>query len=191
MELQHINVKLYLDDLRKVNLAELVPIFHNWIQDQRCEELLIDVADYRHVYAGPGIVLIGHQADYSLDNMDNRLGIRYNRKEVLEGSNFDRLKQAMCAALIACQRLERDARLNGAVSFGQSEMLLFINDRLVAPNVNTTYDAAKSELDAFFQKLFGDSHYSVRFTTDPRRLFGVSVKTSRPFSLEELLKSLS
>ena len=191
MELQHINVKLYLDDLRKVNLAELVPIFHNWIQDQRCEELLIDVADYRHVYAGPGIVLIGHQADYSLDNMDNRLGIRYNRKEVLEGSNFDRLNQAMRAALIACQRLERDARLNGAVRFGQNEMLLFINDRLVAPNVDTTYDAAKSELDAFFQKLFGDSHYSVRFTTDPRRLFGVSVKTSRPFSLEELLKSLS
>lgn len=191
LKLQYINVKLYLDDSRKVNLGELVPIFHNWIQDQGCEELLIDVADYRHVDAGPGVVLIGHQADYSLDNMDNRLGIRYNRKAVLEGSNCDRLKQAMRAALIACQRLESDARLNETVRFRGDEIHLYINDRLLAPNVEATYSAAKPELDDFFQNLFGGSDYSIRHNGDPRRLFGVSVKTSRLFSPEELLKNLS
>ena len=30
--------------------------------------------------AGPGVMLIGHQADYSVDNTDDRLGVRYNRK---------------------------------------------------------------------------------------------------------------
>ncbi len=191
MEFQYINIKLYLDDSRKVNLGDVVPIFHSWIQDQSCEELLIDVTDYRHVHGGPGVVLIGHQADYSLDNTDDRLGIRYNRKEFLEGNNFDRFKQAMRSALIACQQLESDARLNGSFRFGQKEFHLYINDRLLAPNVEATYSAAKPELDDFFQNLFGGSDYSIRHNGDPRRLFGVSVKTSRPFSPEELLKNLS
>ena len=43
------------------------------------------MADYRHVPEGPGVMLIGHQANYSVDNTDNRLGVRYNRKEPLEG----------------------------------------------------------------------------------------------------------
>ena len=191
MEFQYINIKLYLDDSRKVNLGDVVPIFHSWIQDQSCEELLIDVADYRHVHCGPGVVLIGHQADYSLDNTDDRLGIRYNRKEVLEGSNFDRFKQAMRSALIACQLLESDARLNGSFRFGQKEFQLFINDRLMAPNVDATYQEAKPELDLFFHELIGGSDYSVRLAPDPRRLFGVSVRTSRAFSVEKLLKSVS
>src|SRR5205807_2486817 len=85
IELQHINVKLLLeggDDLDPV-----IPIFHSWIQNQPFGELLIDVADYRHVHHGPGIVLIGHEADYSLDQTDGRLGLRYNRKAPLPGSN--------------------------------------------------------------------------------------------------------
>ncbi len=41
----------------------------------------------RHVPAGPGIVLIGHEGNYSVDNTGNRLGVRYNRKAVLDGGN--------------------------------------------------------------------------------------------------------
>ena len=49
-------------------------VFHQWIRDSVCPEMLIDVADYRHVPAGPGVMLIGHEANYSLDNRENRLG---------------------------------------------------------------------------------------------------------------------
>ena len=46
-----------------------------------------------------------------MDNTDNRLGVRYNRKAALEGNNEDRLKQATRAALTACRRLEEEPRL--------------------------------------------------------------------------------
>ena len=72
MELQHINVKLLLDPATEADLEPLIPIFHNWIQDRLCPELLLDIADYRHVHAGPGVVLIGREANYSVDNTDDR-----------------------------------------------------------------------------------------------------------------------
>lgn len=190
MDLQHVNVKLLVRNPEEADLEPLIPIFHSWIQDQVCEGLLLDVADYRHVDAGPGVVLIGHQANYSVDNTDNRLGVRYNRKAALEGSNQDRLKQATRAALTACQRLESEPRLNGKLRFNGQEMELFINDRLLAPNRDATREAVEPEFRAFFQKLFGESEYSLDYNRDPRRLFSVSVKASQVFAIRDLLNNL-
>ena len=63
MELQHVNVKLLLANPDAVDLAPLFPIFNSWIQNQAPSELLLDIADYRHVPDGPGVVLIGHQGN--------------------------------------------------------------------------------------------------------------------------------
>ena len=192
MELQHVNVKLLVENPGEVDLEPLIPIFHRWIQDQVCEELLLDVADYRHVEAGPGVVLIGHQANYSVDNADERLGIRYNRKAALEGSNQDRLKQATRAALTACQRLESEPSLNGRLRFNGRELELFINDRLLAPNLEATRAAAESDFQTFFQKLFGGNDFCLSYGNgDPRRLFSVSVRTPRPFNAADLLNNLA
>src|SRR6202521_4852993 len=108
MQLQHVNVKLLVRNPGEINLEPLIPVFHSWIQNQAGDELLLDVADYRHVEAGPGVVLIGYEGDYSVDNTDNRLGVRYNRKGALDGNNQDRLEQAARAALSACRRLEAE-----------------------------------------------------------------------------------
>ena len=94
MELQHVMVKLMVAEPASLDLEALLSVFHSWIQDQVCDERLLDVADYRHVFAGPGVMLIGLEGDYSLDNTDGRLGVRYSRKGVLGGSNQDRLTQA-------------------------------------------------------------------------------------------------
>jgi len=104
IELQHVNVKLFVGNPEEVDLEPLIPIFHDWIQNQVGEGLLLDVADYRHVDAGPGVVLIGHEGNYSVDNTDNRLGIRYTRKAALDARNQDRLKQAARTDLTACLR---------------------------------------------------------------------------------------
>ena len=191
MELQHINVKLYLQDPQAVKLEALVPVFHGWIQNKVCEELLIDVADYRHVHAGPGVVLVGHQADYSLDNTDNRLGIRYNRKAALEGSNRDRFSQALRAALQACRRLEADEKLNGALRFDRQDLKLFVNDRMLAPNTGRPTDSVQAELRDFFGSVFGDGEFEMKFESDPRSLFGVEVRTARPVELSGVLARLS
>jgi len=189
IELQHINIKVYLNN-GDVDLAPVIPVFHSWIQDQIFDELLIDVADYRHVHHGPGLMLIGHEADYSLDQTDGVLGLRYNRKSPVAGTNLERLTQATSAALVAVQRLEADTRLNGKLSFNSHDLQLIINDRLLAPNDEATRDAIEPDVKIFAAKLFGHSGYSQSFDTDPRHLLSATVHASRPFSAGDLLKSL-
>ena len=191
MTLQHVNVKLLVENPAQVDLDPIIPIFHEWIQGQVFEELLLDVADYRHVAGGPGVILIGHQADYSVDNTDHRLGVRYNRKAALAGSNLDRLEQAARAALTACQKLEQEPRMQGKLRFNGREVELFVNDRLLAPNNNESRAGADSELQAFAAKLFQGSHYLLSYQPDARRLFGASLKASRTFSTAELLTNLA
>src|SRR3989475_3625412 len=145
MQLQHVNVKLLVNKVEERDLEPLIPVFHSWIQGQGfgeiSGELLLDVADYRHVPEGPGVVLIGHEGNYSVDNTANRPGVRYNRKAALDGSNQDRLKQAVRAALTACQRLEAEPRLEGRLHFNGQEIEVFINDRLVTLNRDATREA--------------------------------------------------
>ncbi len=190
-ELQHVNVKLFVQNPRDVDLEPLIPIFHGWIQDQPKGELLLDIADYRHVEAGPGVVLIGHEGNYSVDNTDNRLGVRYNRKAALDGSNQDRLQQAARAALKACQRLEAEPLLGGKLRFNGQEIEISVNDRLLAPNNDATRQAAASDIRVFSEKLFRGTEYSASYEADPRKLFAVSLKAAQPFSVADLLDRLS
>ena len=187
IELQHINVKLFVKDAEKVDLEAVVPVFHSWIQGQIFDELLLDVADYSHVPDGPGIVLIGHEADYALDNTDGRLGLRYNRKAPAPGSNRERLVQATRAAVIAFQRLEQGFNLH----FNAREIEIVINDRLLAPNTNVSRQAAEPDLREFLDQLLAGAGYSLQYPTERRKLFGVSVTTAREFSTEELLANLN
>ena len=190
IQLQHVNVKLLASDPALVRLELLIPIFHGWIRDRVFEELLLDVADYQHVPEGPGVMVIGHEGNYSVDNRDGRLGVRYNRKAALDGTNQNRLKQAARAALTAFQRLEGEPTLNGKLRFDGREIELFVNDRALAPNREATRVAAQPELHAFFAKLFAGADYGLSHMTEPRRLFGVRVKTSKPFTLAQLLGNL-
>jgi len=194
MQLQHVNVKLFVDGQPEPDLEPLIPVFHRWIQGQVLGELLLDVADYRHVHAGPGVVLIGHQGNYSVDQTGGRTGIRYNRKAALDGSNLDRLQQACRAALTACQRLEAEPNLAGKFRFNGQEMDVFFNDRLLVPNRKSTREAALPDVRAFFGKLFGGADYSLSDALssggDPRELFAVSVKAARSFPVEALLTNL-
>jgi hypothetical protein len=191
MELQHINVKLLVKNGGGGDLELLIPIFHSWIQDKVFEERLLDIADYRHVHNGPGVILIGLEADYSVDNADGRLGVRYNRKAGFEGSNQDRLKQAVGAALSACRRLEADASFAEKLRFDGQNIEVAINDRLLAPNNASTRAAAEPEFKNFFDHLFPGTEYSLSFNRDPRQLFTGSVGAARPFSVPNLLQNLS
>lgn len=190
LELQHVNVKLLLRNRDSVDLEAVVPVFHSWIQEQVAEELLLDVASYAHVKDGPGVLLIGHEGDYSLDATDGRLGLRYNRKAPIEGGNQLRLRQAARAALDALARLEQDTRLNGAIQFEGKNIELFINDRLLIQNNEAARKAAEPALRSFLGRLASQSSYSLRYETDPRRLFGARIQFDREFTVQELLHNL-
>ena len=187
MNLQHINIKFYLENPETVNLADYAAVFNSWIQQQRLEELLVDVADYLHVHHGPGIMLIGHEADYSLDNRAGRLGLLYNRKEQLEGSTQEKIAQAVRAALTAAQILEKE---NG-LKFNGSELQVIVNDRLLVPNTEETFEALELDLQAFFSRLYNGAEYTLAHLNDVRERFTVNVKTESRFDVDALLRNLS
>jgi len=187
MNVQHINIKFFIENAEAVNLADYAAIFNSWIQRHALDELLIDVADYLHVHHGPGIMLIGHEADYSLDQRAGRLGLLYNRKAQLEGTTQEKLAQAVSATLRAAQLLEKE---NG-LRFNASEAQVIVNDRLLVPNITETFESLEPDLGAFFDRLYNDADYALTHHADPRERFTVNIKTAVQFDVETLLKNLT
>lgn len=168
MEVQHVNVKIFAREAGAVDLAGAIPVFHRWIREKLCEELLIDVADYRHVPNGPGVMLIGHEANYSLDLTDGRLGLLYNRKKKENGGTQVKLRQVFDAAEAACRRLEREAPFRGKLTFDPFECEVLFNDRLLAPNTPETYQRLAAELREFFRQRWGTGTVHLEHIGEPR-----------------------
>jgi hypothetical protein len=191
LELQHINVKLLLSEQAGLDLQALIPVFHSWIQEQPFNELLLDVADYTHVKDGPGVLLVGHEADYSIDNTDGRLGVRYNRKAPLGGSNHDKLRQGFRAVLNASERLAQEATVKEYFKIGGQDIEVVINDRLIAPNDEETRKLLDPDFRQFFDVLLGANEYSLQYEADRRKLFGVRVHSQQAFLTQTLLQKVS
>ncbi|MBI3940467.1 MAG: hypothetical protein HY315_06500 [Acidobacteria bacterium] len=190
MEVQHVNVKFFAADSRALDLAGFIGIFNEWIRERVGGELLVDVADYRHVSAGPGVMLIGHQANYSMDETGDRLGLLYNRKAPMNGDTGRRLAQAVRSALTACRRLEQEPLLDGRLKFIGSEFEMLLNDRLLAPNTEETFAAFEPDLRTLCSRLYPSAVYTVQQNTDLRERFGVRVKAVGSFTALDLLRNL-
>lgn len=183
MELQHINAKIFVDGQLTVPLARFIEVFHGWVAEQTMDLMMIDVADYRHVPSGPGVVMVGLEADYSIDQMGGHDGLRYNRKSALDGSNVDRFLHSLQAAYKVCGLLEdRFAELQ----FSRREFELFVNDRALAPHTDETNAFFKSALESFLSERLGQQGYSITIRDDPRALVGATVSLSEALDLAEL-----
>jgi hypothetical protein len=159
-----------------VNWADLIPVFHRWIQQQLFPEvLLIDVADYAIVPAGPGVMLIGHHANISLDNRQNRVGMLYNRKTVMEGSFIDKLRHAYQSALMAAMRLTEEPEFRGKIAFDESDLEVFVNDRLLAANTKETWEMLRGDI----AQVFGPDA-TLEWNGVGRELFRVRVRGAVP-----------
>lgn len=179
------DLKLYADaaGAAAVKPEELVPVFHRWIQEARLDELLIDVADYSHVPDGPGVVLIGHQAFYALDQADGRPGLLYSRRRESRSAALgiatleERLRSIFRAALAACRNLETEAELAGRLRFGGGELVLRVNDRLAAAHRETAEAELRPALAALLQRLYGDG-FEIRAPRIERERFALEVSAA-------------
>ena len=188
MELQHINITLPVEGDLNLDLVRFIDVFHRWVGEQSLGELLIDVADYRHVGRGPLVALIGHEADYSIDLTDGRYGLRYGRKATLAGSNDDRLKQAWWSAAHVCELLEAEFSESG-LKFSRTDFELTINDRALAPNKPNTYGSCREEIESFLRALWETEDFSLETEQEPRKLFGLKCRVDgKDFDLDKLLE---
>jgi hypothetical protein len=181
-------VKLFARDPGAVALDAFIPVFHRWIQERRVEGILVDVADYTHLHDGPGVVLVGHEADYSMDRSEGPLGLLYSRKQSLPGAPAERIRAAFLAALAGAAKLEAEPEFRGKLKFRAEEALVLSNDRLLAPNAEATFAAWRPHLLQAFGGVYRGARVELaREATDPRRRFAVRVRTPEPVGASDLI----
>ena len=190
MELQHINVKLIFNESLEINLEPLISIFHDWISEQNSDDLLIDVADYRHVPDGPGIILIGHEANISLTENQRSIILCYNRKLATEGTDEERFRQAVRGALLACEKIEIDGRLTDKINFECQEIEILVNDRIFVSNQEKFYQMVDPKFKGLCKVIFGKNDYSVTHSEDPRKIYSIRLKTALPLNKRTILQNL-
>ena len=188
---QHVNVKIFAEEPAPSDLTPAIQIFHRWIRENGSGELLVDVADYTHVPDGPGVVLIGHEANCSLDCAAGRLGLLYNRKAPSGGGFPDRLLQAFRAALLACRRLEAEPEFAGSLKFNGARCEVTLNDRLLAPNSEETWLALKPDFESVLASLFRNTGCAMDRLGEPRERFRIGVSARSAVSTDSLLGLLN
>ena len=191
MDLHKIGFKIFAEEGSTVELVEFIPVFHRWIQKKSLDNLLLDVADYSHVHAGPGIVLVAHEGNYAIDETGNRRGFVYYNKHEINGNLIDRLSNVCRHALNACRFLQEEQHFKDRLSFPGSEFQLFANDRLLAPNTDATWATLEPLINEFLGRLFDGKDHSIKRETDPAERFQVNITTAQPVPVDTLLQQLT
>ena len=168
MELYRLGIKFFADG-GTIELTEFIPIFHEWIQKQIVDgHLLIDVHDYSHMQDGPGILLVAHQGNFSIDSNNDGMGLLYYRKQPAET-----LADIVNPAVQGCRLLEDDPRLRGRIRFHLDEAIIVANDRLLAPNTDESFSQLQPPLSATLQQVLGKPFKLARISDDPKERLAI------------------
>jgi hypothetical protein len=180
MEIQRLGIKIFATEPASVPLSDFIPVFHTWIQKRIIpNHLLIDIHDYSHINRGPGILLVAHEGNFSVDMADDRMGLVYYRKQPLEGSPESRFATIVKTALAACRLLEEEPAFAGRLRFRTDEMMVVANDRLHAPNDQNTFAELEPILAAGFKEALNGGDVKLESASgDPRERFTVRAFTS-------------
>lgn len=189
MQSEKLQIKFFARDAGAFDREAIVPVFHRFIREHAFDELMIDVADYRHVERGPGIVLVGDANDYYLDEGEGRPGLMFSRKR--HGAGPDgRLREGFARALRACKLLEEAPELGGKLRFATDEVLLRLPDRLRAPNDDATFGEVSKEVSALLDKLFGAGAFAIERGPAAPAPLELRVKARSAPALSALLATL-
>ncbi len=188
MDLQKLTVKFFTAPPDTVPLADFIAIFHGWIQ--ATDGIYHDVADYSHMQSGPGIVLVAQHANVHIDETGGRRGLLYCQKAPLTGSNHEKLRTVLRAALENCRRLEQEPMLKGKLRFSGDEVLISVNDRLLAPNDVETYHDLKPELEAAAAELLRPAKPTISYRQEARQRFSIAIRSFERLSLDRLITNL-
>jgi hypothetical protein len=189
-EVHRIGVKVFCTEGAELDLEELIPVFHRWIQQRRTSHMLVDVADYTHVPSGPGILLVAHEANTMVDDLGGRRGLTFYRKQPLAGALGERLLAVSRDAVAAAQMLAAEPELAGRLAFSGAELLVYFNDRLNAPNTDACFAALKPELTKLFDRALG-AGVKLERPDDPRERLTVTGRAAAAADLATLASRLA
>jgi hypothetical protein len=180
---QRIGAKMFFEDAENLDLSLFIPVFHRWIRNNTVEGMLIDVADYKHVPDGPGVMLIGHDGDYSIDLAEGRPGLRYVRKRGWDDPAGDdaqilqaRLGEVLRMLQLGVEALAGERKLRKAVKFAEGELQVSFNDQLRTPNTAVAFAAIEADILATLMQHHADTLVSLERTSQsPHEALTVNV----------------
>jgi hypothetical protein len=189
-DVYRIGAKVFCTDGADLDLEELIPVFHRWIQQKRTTLMLIDVADYTHVPSGPGILLVAHEGNFMVDDLGGRRGLTFYRKQPLAGSLSERLLAVAREAAGAALMLAAEPEFAGRLTFSGGELSVYFNDRLTVPNTEEGFAALKPELTKLFDRALGTGAKLTR-PEDPRERLTVTARAGGNADLAALASKLA
>lgn len=188
---KRISIKFFVENPEAADdLGVFIPIFQRWIQQDAMEGVLIDAVNYQHVHWGPGVILIGHEGDYSYNVAEGRPGVLYTQKVHLHDTLRDVLSAITRRALMAAERLAAEPALSGLRIDTQEAQITFL-DRLRFPNTAETFDAIRDTLTEFAASLYDTQAIGLDLAaSDPRAPFTIRVQAGKDVALTTLAARL-
>jgi rhodanese-related sulfurtransferase len=152
------------------DLEPAIEVFHRCIQRGLVGGLILDVADYRHVPNGPGVLLVGHDVDYGID----RDAFSVVRKRRGDDTAAAQLQDALRLGLGAIEAVEHDGQLD--VEVDRARFTVTVPDRRLGPP-----DEVAAELHAEIAPLVAELYGEAATVTpvaadDPRQPATVAVE---------------
>ena len=185
MDLQKFGVKLFFNTNGSYSSKDFVPVFHNWIQNKVIDDhLLIDVADYSHIPDGPGVMLIAHEGNFSLDQESQQPGIMYMRKTEIAGSFTERFSTVLSTVIKVANRLN-DNNISKQVDFIPNSFRFIANDRLYAENTADNQDFYKREIQKALDGKYSDSQFEFGDVSDENERLAFTVNFSNDIDILE------
>jgi len=193
-DLSRVCVKLYAPEPHPITRdAELfVPIFHEWIRDQRFDMVLFDVSDYAHAPDSPGIMLVAHEASFALDRSDGAFGLLAQRRTPQGPFGVEAVVLTLRQAIEVAAALAAEPRVGGILGFQVGAIRVEANDRLRAPNSEAGWGVFEPLVRAAAEQLFpGRSIELSRVENDPRDRLAAELRVSGLGSIADAAAALS
>ena len=186
MESQRYSLKLFAAEPVRTTEKEYILFFHRLIQESALPETCVDVTDYSHVPGGPGVMLICHEAHYSMDGAGGRLGLKCATRRGARGDVATRLRRVLGKTLTAAAAAEAHDVFEGRFRLATGSLLFTIEDRLAAPSSPETLAALSPVLSEVLSHVWGSAP-SLSLVSSPKECFQVAASFQSSPPVAELL----
>jgi rhodanese-related sulfurtransferase len=150
-------------------LDPAIGVFHRFIQRGLVEGNLVDVADYRHVPNGPGVMLVGQDVDYRITT--DALTVTMKRRGEDAATQF---RDAVRMALGTIDAIDADGAL--PCRFDPTRLSVAVADRKLGTQAQLQ-SALLAEVAPAVEMLFGpDAVVEPVALDDPRQMPQISVR---------------
>ena len=186
MDLQRIDLKVFLDAPAGVKYEPVLTVFDRWRQQTDHPSDWVELADYGHMQQGPAILMAGKRDRIAVDTNLPGPGILVQTQKGLAGSIEERFVEAFRRHLEMSTKLVGEPEFPSQIAVRGGDWLVTINDRLQFPNNEATNQAVHSGMVAALDRLFGDVGYDLERDTDPQRRYAYRVRAKGEPTLAEL-----